>query len=70
MLAEANKAIQNNWGDYMTQLKLNQQQDVKDWNAALLRDRSYEAQKAYDTALLNAPEDPSEFYKYMTPYIN
>jgi hypothetical protein len=35
MLAEANKAIQNNWGDYMTQLKLNQQQDVKDWNAAL-----------------------------------
>ena len=62
MLAEANKAIQNNWGDYMTQLKLNQQQDVKDWNAALYANEVDKAkldyQNAVDYANLHLADDP------------
>ncbi len=69
MLAEANKAIQNNWGDYMTQLKLNQQQDVKDWNAALYANEVDKAkldyQNAVDYANLHLADDPVAWREYV-----
>lgn len=74
MLAEANKAIQNNWGDYMTQLKLNQQQDVKDWNAALYSNEvdkaSLDYQNAVNYANLHLADDPVAWQEYVDKAAN
>ena len=74
MLAEANKAIQNNWGDYMTQLKLNQQQDVKDWNAALYANEVDKANLDYQNAVnyanLYLADNPAAWQKHVNKATN
>lgn len=74
MLAEANKAIQNNWGDYMTQLKLNQQQHVKDWNTALYANEVDEAELNYQNAVnyanLHFANDPKAWQEHVNKAAN
>ena len=74
ILAEADKAIQNNWGDYVTQLKLNQQQDVKDWNTALYANEVDKANLNYQNAVnyanLHLANDPVAWQKHVDKYAN
>ena len=74
ILAEANKAIQSNLGDYITQLKLNKQQDVKDWNAALYTNEVDKAgldyQNAVNYANLHLADDPAAWQEYVNKAAN